>query len=332
VKPRSLRPAVSPEQIEKLRRADDRPTKYHSDVAVLIVDDTVGQEDIVVRENAEKIETFFKDLNSQNEVTIISLASSQGTREFMSDQKERYYRIEDCRVTEERLERVLQRQAHLEKELEKVMQMEKGRKQRRRPELELELELSNIKQQELWLRCELENVAKAAKRDIEKLKELEKESTKAISTAMDKWIHSQEKFTCVVVFIIGEDELYTEANLEECVVEKLALIPDHAKLVVSPLAGWKSIAKVPETLHIVYRDRGIVPVLTRMIEIFNKRWQTLDLISMMQELKRTEDYQSKIFRVKGFQSKYYRGPSMSIKVDSLSSLPTFQKTEEEHSF
>ena len=25
-----------------------------------------------------------------------------------------------------------------------------------------------------------------------------------------------------------------------------------------------------------------------MIEIFNKRWQTLDLISMMQELKRTE--------------------------------------------
>jgi len=73
VKPRSLRPAVSPEQIEKLRRADERPTKYHSDVAVLVVNYTVGQEDI--RENAEKIETFFKDLNSRNEVTIISLGS-----------------------------------------------------------------------------------------------------------------------------------------------------------------------------------------------------------------------------------------------------------------
>ena len=41
VRPRSLRPAVSPEQIEKLRRADNRPTKYHSDVAVLVVDFTV---------------------------------------------------------------------------------------------------------------------------------------------------------------------------------------------------------------------------------------------------------------------------------------------------
>ena len=36
--PRSLRPGLSPEQIEKLRRADGRPTKYHSDLAVLVVD------------------------------------------------------------------------------------------------------------------------------------------------------------------------------------------------------------------------------------------------------------------------------------------------------
>jgi len=186
VKPRSLRPPVSPEQIEKLRRTDDRPTKYHSDVAVLIVNHTADQEDVVVRENAEKIETFFKDLNSRNEVTMISLASSQETLEFLMELKvmNRETRLEP--FIEERLEDVLHRKACLEEELEKVMQMETEHGRRRR----LELELSGIKQEELWLRGELEDAARA-KRDLKKLRELHKKSTKAISTAMDKLIRNQ---------------------------------------------------------------------------------------------------------------------------------------------
>ena len=135
-----------------------------------------------------------------------------------------------------------------------------------------------------------------------------------------------EKFTCVVVFISSDPELYTEV-LERHVVEKLALIPDRTKLVVVPHPGWKSIAEVPETLHVVYRYDQRVPVLTRMIEIFNKRWQTLDLISMMQELQRA------ILRPS--RSRYYMDPHIYlhtfIKVDSLSSLPKFQKKEDEHS-
>ena len=132
---------------------------------------------------------------------------------------------------------------------------------------------------------------------------------------------SIEKFTCVVVFIICEDWLYTETGMEEC--EKLALIPDHAKLVVSPpRTRWKGIVEVPETLHIVYgRDHGGGQVLTRMIEIFNKRWQTLDLISMIQELKRATATHHR---------RYYRSRYISIN-DSLSTLPIFQKKEEEHS-
>ena len=111
--------------------------------------------------------------------------------------------------------------------------------------------------------------------------------------------------------------------LEGPVAKKLALIPDHTKLVVTPHAGWKSIAEVPETLHVAYPYRKGVPVLTRMIEIFNKRWQTLDIISMMQELKRATVKQF------GFG---YRDPNISIKVDSLSCLPKFQKKpEDEHS-
>jgi len=194
VKPRSLRPAVSPEQIEKLRKSDDRPVKYHSDVAVLIVSHNVGQDDIVEREEAVKIETFFKDLNSRNEVATIALASTQETREVLWEIKKRnhgmrHYHSREA-FLEEELEILLQRKAHSEKELEGTMKMKKGREQRRR----LEWELKQLKQRELRYRAELEKVSKQkeqAERDFEKLKELEKERTKPILTAMDEWILNQ---------------------------------------------------------------------------------------------------------------------------------------------
>ena len=191
VKPRSLRPAVSPEQIEKLRRADNRPTKYHSDVAVLVVDFTVEM-GIVEREDVKKIETFFKDLNSRNEVAIISLARSQETRKVLRVVKERRRRMVSYQLYEEdvktELEIMVQRKVYLEKTLE-VMRTKTGSKQRpsRRT-------LSEAKQQELKCRGELENVIKKreqAERDVEKLKELEKEITKPMSTVMDEWIHNQ---------------------------------------------------------------------------------------------------------------------------------------------
>lgn len=65
---------------------------------------------------------------------------------------------------------------------------------------------------------------------------------------------------------------------------------------VSP-PGWKSISKIPETLHIILRKAGNDHVgrradndshfFTSFIEIFKKRWPSLDLISMMREFKRT---------------------------------------------
>jgi len=197
VKPRCLRPAVSPEQIEKLRRADNRPTKYHSNVAVLVVNHIV-EDDIVEREDAEKIEIFFKDINSQNEVATIALASTQETNEVFREIRERnlgmrYYHLREDRCKKD-LEKLLQRKARLEKELEEVMQMEKARLQRR----SLEQKLKELKEQELRCRGKLENVAKEkeqVQRDFEKLKELEKENTKPLSTAIDKWIHNQGLLT-----------------------------------------------------------------------------------------------------------------------------------------
>ena len=123
--------------------------------------------------------------------------------------------------------------------------------------------------------------------------------------------------------------------MEEHVIEKLALIPDHAKLVVSP-SEFRGIDKVPETLHLqypvlkvpgflplVYRDAADVSFFTWMIDIFNKRWQTLDLISMMQELQRTAATNSCGY--------HHISDDLIFMKDSLSTLPIFQKKEEEHS-
>ena len=193
VRPRSLRPALSPDQIEKLWRAGDRPTKYHSDVAVLVVTHSV-EDDIVERNEAEKIEIFIKDLNSRSEVATISLASSQETRELLRkiDHRDhrkyimRYYHLDEERLKTQ-LESILQEKALFEKELE--MQMGKGFDGKT-----ITMKLSVLKVHELQITGDLEDIAKAKKqeeRNFEKLKELEKESTKLISTAMDKWIHNQ---------------------------------------------------------------------------------------------------------------------------------------------
>ena len=195
VKPRSLRPAVSPEQIEKLRRTDHRPTKYHSHVAVLVVDFTV-EGDTFEREDVKKIETFFKDLNSRNEVGIISFARSEENRKVLREVKMQrdsvaYYQLDEEEL-ETDLEIIVQRKAHLENKLE-TMGTETGLKQR-----PIRLNLSEAKQKELKRRGELENVVKMreqAERDLEKMKELEKEATKPFSMAMDGWIHNQGLLT-----------------------------------------------------------------------------------------------------------------------------------------
>ena len=200
VKPRSLRPAASPEQIEKLRRTDDRPTKYHSNVAVLVVNHIV-EEDSVKREEAEKIETFFKDLNSQNEVATIALTSTQETREVLRALKRktlemRYYYLREEDSWKKNLESSLQRKARLEKRFEEVMLMDSGKGRHLRQSLELQLK--EIKQLELRCRAQLKNFAKEkeqTERDFEKLKELEKESMIPISAALDEWIHSQGLLT-----------------------------------------------------------------------------------------------------------------------------------------
>ena len=92
--------------------------------------------------------------------------------------------------------------------------------------------------------------------------------------------------------------------------------PDDTKLVITPLRGYrKQLKEVSETLHVLYSETTERFVST-LLEILSKRLQSLDLISMMHEVKRT------------LPLKAYGLSTITVN-DDLSSLPRLQKTEED---
>ena len=111
--------------------------------------------------------------------------------------------------------------------------------------------------------------------------------------------------------------------IEACLTEKLKLIQDTKLLITGLLSQVKEIPS--ETLQVCNLDLRGIP--TMMLEILKKRRQTLDLISMMQELQRTcieiEPQLSRKFRgsIKSL------GQSIRKKVrihENLSCLPRLQ--------
>ena len=111
--------------------------------------------------------------------------------------------------------------------------------------------------------------------------------------------------------------------------EKLAQIPDEPKLVVFPKLWIKFNEVIPEALVVQFpTDRN--GFQETMLEVFSKRWQTLDLVSMIHEVERT-------FPLKTVSSFDYAMPiswirddftRFAIVDDRLSSLPRLQKTGE----
>ena len=99
--------------------------------------------------------------------------------------------------------------------------------------------------------------------------------------------------------------------------EKLALIPG-TKLVIGniqlSIANVWADAIAPETLE-VYFSRETA--LATMLELLNKRWQTLDLISVMQEVKRT-------LASSHAHSRYLSSDDVLVN-ENLSCVPRLQK-------
>ncbi len=110
--------------------------------------------------------------------------------------------------------------------------------------------------------------------------------------------------------------------LEDVLGKLVTGIPNKVKFVVqreSSLMWTKN--KLPETLMV---SAGIVDekLLTFMLEILNKRWQTLDLISVMEEFKRSFQLEKHCGTPRRF---LFHG---EVKItDRLSSLPRFKKED-----
>ena len=114
-------------------------------------------------------------------------------------------------------------------------------------------------------------------------------------------------------------------SIKRCLSEKLALIPDTKVVITNntpPMRKERNISS--ETLEVHLSEKG---VLTTLLQLLSKRLDTLDLISVMQELKRTVPrtvpslYYSRRLGYSDFSHTL-----VQIR-DNLSSVPRLQKTE-----
>ena len=80
VKTISLRPVLSSGEVETLRTGN-LPTKSHNNVVVLVVNESAD------KDLNQKIEGFFKELNSQNDVTVIGSSWSEEKLKELRDLK-----------------------------------------------------------------------------------------------------------------------------------------------------------------------------------------------------------------------------------------------------
>ena len=81
--------------------------------------------------------------------------------------------------------------------------------------------------------------------------------------------------------------LDTIMRMRRWLSEKLTLIPNAKLVIVSGLERWKAEQLPRETFGIYYNSVGRELTMATLLELLNKRWQTLDLVSVIQELQRT---------------------------------------------
>ena len=150
VKTISLRPVLSSGEVETLRTGN-LPTKSHNNVVVLVVNDSAD------KDLNQKIEGFFKELNSQNDVTVI------GSKE----------KLQELWDLKESLE-------HRQLNLQYLRQMVKSEKTKRSNEeffIKFEFEIAQFEK-------------KIATLVGEQMKENEETKT-IITSTMDNWIQNQ---------------------------------------------------------------------------------------------------------------------------------------------
>ena len=165
VKTISLRPVLSSGEVEALRTGN-LPTKSHNNVVVLVVNDSAD------KDLNQKIEGFFKELNSQNDVTVIGSSRSEEKLKELRDLKRNQM---DLKWNQMRLKRL--------SEMAKIGKSFRSKSRK----LRWDDDLSEIKFEISKLEKEIEMNKPLVE---EQLKENEETKT-IITSTMDNWIQNQ---------------------------------------------------------------------------------------------------------------------------------------------
>ena len=119
-----------------------------------------------------------------------------------------------------------------------------------------------------------------------------------------------------------------KTSIEECLKEKLSLIPNTKLVIISALSKIMKMQDIPpETLQVHLQRRN---GLGAMLEHLNKRYKSLDLIAVMMELRRTVliPY-DRPFSVEFEDDDWYHRHKNIVQIhENLSCLPRLQKMEQ----
>ena len=111
-------------------------------------------------------------------------------------------------------------------------------------------------------------------------------------------------------------------SIKRCLSEKLALIPDTKVVIANNMPPMREGNISSETLEVYLSGKG---VLTTLLQLLSKRLETLDLISVMQELQRTAPQTDPPY----YYNRYHDVDYTRVQIrDNLSSVPRLQKMEE----
>lgn len=200
VKPRILRPVLSLKEMKKLLNASERPTKFNSKAEVMIIE--YSGKVAAVDPWLQKIGLFFQPLNSQNQVTKVTVAGQLeqdlGNLRSIKAMEERTERIEKNTETilRELLEKKLPRSLYYRStRRSKMLDASNTNKQlltefyKEEQAMKKSLEEMIEKREERKLK--MEKVEGKIKQQEEELqRELEEEEEKfqiTVSTVLDKW-------------------------------------------------------------------------------------------------------------------------------------------------
>ena len=207
-KPRTLRPALPLKEIENFSRTNNRPIKIFTKAEVLIINCS-GEDGADC--GAENFGSFFKVLNTDNQVTTLTAKSSWNLSEQLAKLTEsrmtKDYVIEEAKIKEERLKYTLENKipdryrSPLDQWFIEKVTLEHDEQVLSKGEAEMKKELGDIMEKSKRLTKEIIAINEEIK---EKKEELKRENEKfkiTVSTQIDKWIkqaHYEGRLTLIV--------------------------------------------------------------------------------------------------------------------------------------